>query len=107
MIITLAEFAVITLTGIAVGWLWTSPDAHVLEPIRRPVNRSLSRAGTIGRYVRTGSECAVCVGWWAQLAAMIAVNGWHGWSVGLAAAAMMLHVLWQMVIGAMTAVILR
>lgn len=107
MTITLVEFALATVTGIAAGWVWTSPDAHVLEPIRSRVNRSLRRSGSLGRWLAKGSECAPCAGFWPQFALLATHTGLTLITVQLAAAALMLHIAWQLISGLIGALILR
>lgn len=114
MNVTLAEFAVVTATGIAAGWLWCSDEAAVLRWFRRQADwfvgqriRSSKRSRPLWSWVDDLQNCPLCLGFWVQLAAVAAVAGLDRWTLPLALSALVVHLAWQRIVALISAVILR
>jgi hypothetical protein len=108
-IITLAEFAQLTAAGIALGWLLTDENALLFAPAEWARKRLARRHSTVSRYIGKLLSCAVCIGFWPQLALAryFAPDGDTVELLTVAAGALVVHVAWQLVAGALIAARLR
>lgn len=108
-IITLAEFAQLTAAGIAVGWLLTDENALLFAPAEWSRQRMRRRSGIAARYSLKLLSCAVCIGFWPQLALAryFAPDGRMIDLLTVAAGALVVHVAWQLLAGALIAARLR
>lgn len=89
--------------GIAAGWLWCSPDAHVLDWPRDRVNRAIDvgiasdRRSTrsIALWFHELTSCPVCVGFWPTLAVHALIDGLSLESIPIMATTLVIHLAWQ------------
>lgn len=106
--ISLAAFLVITATGI--GWGWLVTESGAFRPIRDMIDRRFppeiqTNQGLRG-WISYGLHCPACLGFWPQLAGMV-LAGATWWAVPLAITALVAHLLWLNLTGALIAVQLR
>lgn len=106
---TLPEFLVITAVGIAAGWLWTEsaflrwPRGWLWHWFPEHIQDNQGLAG----WISAGLHCPACTGFWPQLTGMLIIEGASWWAPALALAALVAHLAWLNVTGALIASILR
>lgn len=122
---TVFDFVLVNLVGIAAGWLWCDPSAHFLDPLKALSSRALykitppppdspgvpgsavprrhgRRGGAVVRWIINGNRCPPCVGAYAVTGSYFALAYPLAWDLPVVVlAATALHVMWQKLAGAL------